>query len=229
VKTIGLIGGITWESTIEYYRIINKEVQSKLGGYHSAKIVLASVNFAEIEKAQHEGDWDTVTKILVTAANQLESAGADFLLLCTNTLHKVAENVEKEITIPLLHIADAVASEIKNAGLDKVGLLGTSFTMEEDFYKEKLTACGIDVIVPSKQERQLVNDVIFKELCFGKIIQESKKAYIEICENLSNRGAKGIVFGCTEIGFLLSDSDINQEVFDSVEIHAKLAVEEALR
>lgn len=229
MKTIGLIGGMSWESTVEYYRIINQKVKETLGGFHSAELILYSVDFDEIERLQHEGDWDTLTKRMVDAAKQVEKAGADFLLLCTNTMHKTAVKIEEAIQIPFLHIADATAERIKHQGIKKVGLLGTRFTMEEDFYKDRLVKkYGLEVIVPEESERNMVHDVIYQELCLGKICASSKEAYVSTIEKLVSQGAEGIILGCTEIGLLIKQEDLTVPVFDTTLIHAEEAVRFAI-
>ncbi|AEA47817.1 aspartate/glutamate racemase family protein [Archaeoglobus veneficus] len=229
MKTIGLIGGMSWESTLEYYRIINETVKEKLGGLHSAKCIIYSVDFEEIEKLQHEGKWKELTEVMIDAAQRLEKAGADFVIICTNTMHKVAEEVQEGISIPLLHIADVTAEKIKEKGLRNVGLLGTKFTMEEDFYKKKLGESGIEVIIPEEDERVVVHSVIYNELCQGIIRQESKERFKEIIGNLVSKGAEGIVLGCTEIPLLIKQEDVDVPVFDTTTIHAKSAVEFAMR
>ncbi|CCQ94473.1 putative racemase [[Clostridium] ultunense Esp] len=229
MKTIGLIGGMSWESTMEYYRILNQKVKEKLGGFHSAELVLYSVDFEEIERLQHEGDWESLTKLMVEAAKRVERGGADFLLLCTNTMHKMADEMEKAIQIPFLHIADATAGRIKNAGLKKVGLLGTRFTMEQDFYKGRLIKKhGLEVIVPYDEEREMIHHVIYHELCLGEICDSSKEAYLATIKRLVEQGAEGIILGCTEIGLLIKQEDVSVPIFDTTLIHAEAAVEYAL-
>jgi len=230
VKTIGLIGGMSWESSLVYYRLINEGVKSRLGGLHSAKCVMYSVDFAEIEPLQHGGKWAEATEKMVEAARHVQDAGADFVVLCTNTMHKTADEVEKQISIPLLHIADATAQAVKAHGLTTAGLLGTRFTMEDDFYKGRLTEKhGLDVIVPAEEERLAVHRIIYDELCLGEITQESKERYKGIMESLVDQRAQGIVLGCTEIGLLVSQEDSSVPVFDTTTIHAEAAVEWALR
>jgi aspartate racemase len=229
MKTIGLLGGMSWESTINYYRIINEEVKNKLGGLNSAKICMYSVNFEEVEKFMRIGDWKTVGEKLSIAAAKIENGGADFLLICTNTMHIVAPEIEKNISIPILHIADATADEIKKNKIESIGLIGTKPTMEEDFYKKRLEKKhGINVLIPNESDRQIVHDVIFKELCLGKINTDSKKEYIRIIHNLEEQGAQGIILGCTEIILLVQPNDISVPVFDTTEIHAKAAVGKGL-
>lgn len=226
MKTAGLIGGMSWESTLEYYRIMNEAVKEKLGGLHSAKCIIYSFDFEEIEKLQHEGRWKELAEIMADAARRLEKAGADFVVICTNTMHKVAEEVQKSISIPLLHIADVTAEKIKEKGLKKVGLLGTRFTMEEGFYRERLKEKhGIDVIIPKENERELVHRVIYDELCLGIVKRESKERFKEIIEGLVSRGAEGIILGCTEIPLLIKQEDADVPIFDTTTIHAKAAVE----
>ncbi len=221
MKTIGLLGGMSWESTVSYYKIINEEVKKKLGGLHSAKIVLYSVNFAEIEECQKKGDWDKSAEILSDAAKKLEKAGADCIAICTNTMHKVAPQIEKEIRIPIIHIAQATANEIKNAKLKTIALLGTKYTMTQNFYKQHLIDNGIEVLIPNDEHIDDVNTIIFKELCLGIISEESKQKYIEIIKSLQERGAQGVILGCTEIGMLIKQEDTSLPVFDTTEIHAK--------
>lgn len=229
MKTIGLIGGMSWESSIEYYRIINETAKMKLGGLHSAKSIMYSVDFAEIEKLQSQARWQEAAQVLIDAAQRLESGGADFIVLCTNTMHKVAGDIQAHIHIPFLHIADATARQIKEAGFRKIGLLGTRFTMEEDFYKNRLIQkYGLDVIIPNAQERELVHRVIYDELVVGQIRPTSRARYIEIIEQLIQEGAEGIILGCTEIGLLIHDGDCKVPLFDTTKIHAVAAVEYAL-
>jgi aspartate racemase len=225
VKTIGLIGGMSWESTLSYYQAINLGVKEQLGGLHSAKLVMVSVDFAEIEKMQHAGDWAAVAEILIDAAKSLEVAGADGFIICTNTMHKVAEQVAAEVRMPLLHIADATAEALKRDGISRVGLLGTSFTMEQEFYKTRLIQTGLDVLIPDTQQRQLVHSVIFQELCLGDIKLGSKKAYLEIIQSLASRGAEAVILGCTEIGLLIQQADTSVTLYDTTKIHAEAAVE----
>ncbi len=229
MKTIGLIGGMSWESTVPYYRLINEAVRARLGGLHSARILLLSVDFHEIEALQHSGDWAMAAEVLGYAAQTLEHAGADFLVLCTNTMHKVAPDIEARVDIPLLHIADATAAEAQRRGMRTVGLLGTAFTMEEEFYRSRLeSAHGIEVIVPERDDRELVHRVIYDELCLGSVLDESRAAYRGIMERLVERGAQGIILGCTEIGLLVSAADATVPLLDTTEIHALAAVDFAL-
>lgn len=230
IKTIGLIGGMSWESSIEYYRIINESVRGKLGGLHSAKCIMYSVDFAEMEPLQHLGKWNEATEILIAAARSVEAGGADFVMICTNTMHKVADEVQKHLRIPILHIADATAQAIKAAGFKRVGLLGTKFTMEEDFYKGRLVQKhNLEVIVPTAEARNVVNRVIYDELCMGKIEPSSKARYLDIMEHLAKEGAEGIILGCTEIGLLVKKEDCRVPLFDTTRIHARAAVEYALQ
>jgi len=230
VKTIGLIGGMSWESSIEYYRIINETAKSKLGGLHSAKSIMYSVDFAEIEILQHQVKWAEAAQILVDAAKNLENGGADFIVLCTNTMHKVADDIQANVKIPLLHIADATAQLVKDSGIQKIGLLGTRFTMEEEFYKGRLSQkYGLSVDVPNAQEREVVHRVIYDELVVGKIQQHSKEKYINIIEQMVNQGAEGVILGCTEIGLLIHKQDSQVPLFDTTRIHAEAAVEYALK
>ena len=229
MKTIGLIGGMSWESSIEYYRIINETVREKLGGLHSAKSVMVSVDFAEIEILQHEGRWEEATQALIKAAQQVERGGADLVLICTNTMHRMADEIQDNISIPLLHIADATAKEIRTAGLQTIGLLGTRYTMEMDFYRGRLTEQhGIRVLIPSKSQREIVHRVIYDELVQGKILSQSKADYIKIIEDLEKHGAQGVILGCTEIGLLVQEHDCAIPLFDTTHIHAVAAVEYAL-
>jgi aspartate racemase len=230
--TIGLIGGMSWESTVPYYRIVNQSIKQQLGGWHSAKLVLYSVDFAEIQRLEHAGDWDGAAQVLAQAANALRVVGADFFIICCNTMHKVADEVERAAGIPLLHIADALADEIKRrdgAKIGKVGLLGTRFTMEQDFYRARLAANGIDAIVPNAADRATVHRVIYEELCLGQVDDRSRVAYREIIARLIDDGAEGIVLGCTEIPMLIGQSDSPVPIFDTAEIHARAAADYALR
>ena len=225
MKTIGLLGGMSWESNALYYKSINEGVKAKLGGLHSAKVCLYSVNFDEIEKLQHQGNWDETSVILGDAAKSVEAGGADFLLICTNTMHKVAPEIAAEIAIPILHIADATASRLLADGVKKVGLLGTRFTMEQAFYKSRLTEkFGIEVIVPDDDDRTVVHDVIYKELCLGEIKASSKKQYLDIVKRLKDQGAEAVIMGCTEITLLISQQDTNVPLYDTTAIHAEEAV-----
>ncbi len=229
MKTIGLLGGMSWESTVGYYRAINERVKNTLGGLHSAKIVMYSVDFEPIEKLQHAGDWKGTAIILSEAARSVESAGADFLLICTNTMHKVAPEIEKSIKIPLLHIADATAEVLVHEGIKTVGLLGTAFTMEQDFYKGRLSEnYGLNVLVPNEEDRQIVHKIIYQELCLGKIQADSKTEYLRIIDMLANQGAEAVILGCTEIGMLVSQGDTKVKLFDTTAIHAEKAVEYAI-
>lgn len=228
MKTIGLLGGMSWESTQTYYRLLNEGVKRRLGGLHSAKLILYSVDFAEIEELQHQGNWAETGNILSRAARALEQAGAEFLVIGTNTMHKVAPEIEQTIGIPLLHIADATAGVLKQDGLSSVGLLGTRFTMEQDFYRERLEQAGIQVIVPEEPEREVIHRVIYEELCQGEINQASKQAYVEIVTSLTERGAQAVILGCTEIGLLIRQEDTPVALYDTTEIHAAQAVEKAL-
>ena len=229
MKTIGLLGGMSWESTQGYYRAINEGVKQRLGGLHSAKIALYSVDFEPIEQLQHSGNWQATADILVDAAKRVEVAGADFLLICTNTMHKVAPQIEAALEIPLLHIADATAEVIQAKGLKHVGLLGTAFTMEQDFYKGRLEAkFGFNVLVPNQQDRQLVHRVIYEELCLGQIREESKQEYLRIISELAGQGAEAVILGCTEIGMLVSKAETDVLLLDTTAIHAQAAVESAL-
>lgn len=230
MKTIGLIGGMSWESSAEYYKIINETVKEKLGGLHSAKLLLYSVDFEEIEKLQHTGEWKRATEFMVDAAQRVERGGADFVIICTNTMHKMADDVQSCIGIPLLHIADAVAAKITAQGLQRVGLLGTQFTMEEEFYKQRLKEkVGVDVVIPEEDERAVVHKIIYNELCLGEIKESSRKKMKKIIENLISEGAEGIILGCTEIPLLIKQKDSPVPIFDTTLIHAQAAVELALQ
>ncbi|MEL7292959.1 MAG: aspartate/glutamate racemase family protein [Pseudomonadota bacterium] len=229
MKTIGVIGGMSWESTTTYYRYLNEGVKQAKGGLHSAKVVINSVDFAEIEQLQRQGDWEQSGELLAGAARSLQAAGADFLLIATNTMHKVASQVEQAVEIPLLHIVDATGEALVKKGITTVGLLGTAFTMEQAFYKQRLTdKFGIQVIVPNGVQRRLVHDVIYQELCLGQVNSRSKDDFCTIIEELASNGAQAVILGCTEIGLLVSQSDVTVPLFDTVAIHAKAAVKEAL-
>jgi aspartate racemase len=229
MKTIGLIGGMSFESTLEYYRIINETVRLKLGKLHSAKCLMYSVDFEKIEILQHENKWDELTEIMVDIAKNLKNAGADFIVICTNTMHKMAEEIEEKAQIKVLHIAEAAGKEILKRKMKKVGLLGTSFTMEQDFYKKVLKdKFNIDVIIPNKEERGIIHKVIYDELCNGIIKEESKDKYIKIINNLVSKGAEGIVLGCTEIPLLIKQEDVDISIFDTTTIHSISAAEFAL-
>ena len=229
MKTIGLLGGMSWESTIGYYRAINEGMKNALGGLHSAKIVLNSVDFEPVEKLQREGDWEGTAKILSEAALRIEAAGADFLLICTNTMHKVAPQIEKAIQIPLLHIADATSDVLVGDGVEKVGLIGTSFTMEHDFYKGRLKQkYGLDVLIPKAEDRKIVHDIIYEELCLGEIVADSKGEYLRIIDDMANEGVEAVILGCTEIGMLVNQSDTDVRLYDTTAIHAEKAVEYAI-
>lgn len=225
MKTIGLLGGMSWQSTASYYKAINQGVENALGGLHSAKICLYSVDFDEIEKLQHQGLWHETSKILSKAAQSVEAAGADFVLICTNTMHKVAPQIEAAISIPLLHIADATAEKLSLDKVRRVGLLGTKFTMEQDFYKGRLTEhFAIEVIVPTTEQQQLVHDIIYSELCLGTITDESRQHYLKIIKELHARGADAVILGCTEIALLVAQSDTQVPLYDTTAIHAAQAV-----
>lgn len=229
MKTIGLIGGMSWESSIEYYRIINQSVQKRLGGVHSAKIVMVSLDFAEIEELQALGNWDEATKIMVDAAKRLEKSGADMALICTNTMHIMAEEVQNGINIPLLHIADATAKAVIDQGIKKIGLLGTRFTMEKDFYRGRLEKkYKLKVLIPDDVQRGIVHQVIYQELVKGQVNENSRDKYKEVIDTLVKSGAEGIILGCTEIGLLVKQENTLVPVFDTTDIHAQAAVEAAL-
>lgn len=229
MKTLGLIGGMSWESTADYYRVINEEVKARLGGLHSAKICLWSVDFAEIEVLQHQGRWAETAEILAKAAQSLEAAGAESVLICTNTMHKVAPEVSAAVKIPLLHIADATGQVLKAEGITRVGLLGTRFTMSERFYRERLEQqFNIDVLVPDEDDQALVHRIIYDELCLGKVNEESRHAYIKVMERLTAQGAQAVILGCTEIAMLVKPEHTDIRLFDTTRIHAEAAVTFAL-
>ena len=223
LKTIGLIGGMSWESTVTYYKIINETVKEKLGGLHSAKCMLYSIDFQEIEECQANGNWEKSGEILGEAANNLEKAGADFIVICTNTMHKVINQIKEKISIPILHIAEMTAEKILEKGLKNIALLGTKYTMEQDFYKSKLIEKGINVIIPDKNDVEIINKVIYDELCLGIINSNSKKKFLEIVDKLRNKGSEGIILGCTEIGLLIKNEDTDVPLFDTAIIHAEQA------
>lgn len=223
LKTIGLIGGMSWESTVTYYKIINETVKEKLGGLHSAKCILYSVDFQEIEECQANGNWEKSGEILGEAAYNLEKAGADFIVICTNTMHKVVNQIKEKISIPILHIAEMTAEKILEKGLKNIALLGTKYTMEQDFYKSKLIEKGINVIIPDKNDIEIINEVIYDELCLGTINSNSKKKFLEIVDKLRSKGAEGIILGCTEIGLLIKNKDTDVPLFDTAIIHAEQA------
>ena len=223
LKTIGLIGGMSWESTVTYYKIINETVKEKLGGLHSAKCILYSVDFQEIEECQANGNWEKSGEILGEAAYNLEKAGADFIVICTNTMHKVVNQIKEKISIPILHIAEMTAEKILEKGLKNIALLGTKYTMEQDFYKSKLIEKGINVIIPDKNDIETINEVIYDELCLGTINFNSKKKFLEIVDKLRSKGAEGIILGCTEIGLLIKNEDTDVPLFDTAVIHAEEA------
>ena len=223
LKTIGLIGGMSWESTVTYYKIINETVKEKFGGLHSAKCILYSVDFQEIEECQANGNWEKSGEILGEAAYNLEKAGADFIVICTNTMHKVVNQIKEKISIPILHIAEMTAEKILEKGLKNIALLGTKYTMEQDFYKSKLIEKGINVIIPDKNDIEIINKVIYDELCLGIINSNSKKKFLEIVDKLRSKGAEGIILGCTEIGLLIKNEDTDVPLFDTAIIHAEQA------
>lgn len=229
MKLIGLIGGMSWESSVHYYQAINEEIKERLGGLHSAKCLLYSVDFEEIERYQANGEWEKAGELLADVALKLEKAGVDFILLCTNTMHKVIDMIEAKITVPVIHIADATAQDINKAGLKKVGLLGTKYTMEQDFYISRIEQNGISVIVPNEEDRHTINRIIFEELCLGKIEPSSRQFYKKVIQDLIQQGAEGIILGCTEIGLLVRPEDSDVPLFDTAVIHAKEAVNKALK
>ena len=223
LKTIGLIGGMSWESSMTYYKVINETVKNKLGGLHSAKCIMYSVDFYEIEKCQADGNWEKSGEILGEAAYNLEKAGADFIVICTNTMHKVINQIKERISIPILHIAEMTAEKILEKKMKNIALLGTKYTMEQDFYKSKLIEKGINVIIPDKNDIEIINKVIYDELCLGIINHESKAKYLEIVKTLKQKGAEGIILGCTEIGLLIKSEDTDVPLFDTALIHAEQA------
>ena len=228
LKTIGLIGGMSWQSTQIYYQLINQLVSKKLGGLHSAKILLHSVDFAPIEKYQHEGNWQAATDILIDAALSLQNGGADFFVICTNTMHFVAEQVIEKVDIPLLHIADATAMALQKANIQKSGLLGTAFTMEMDFFRDRFSNYNIELFVPELHDRQIVHDIIYQELCIGQIEDESAEVYRSIIERLKTNNIESVILGCTEIGLLIDQTDTDLPLFDTTVLHAEAAVDFAL-
>ena len=228
MKTIGLIGGMSWESTVTYYQVINETIKNQLGGLHSAKCILYSVDFDEIEKYQASGEWDKSADVLSEAAQALERAGADYIVICTNTMHKVAPEIGRRIHIPILHIADMTAVQLKKHGIRKVGLLGTKYTMQQDFYKNILIEQGIEVVIPNDADVDVVNRIIYDELCLGKISEQSKDIYLDIIMKLAQDGAQGIILGCTEIGLLVRQSDTDIPLFDTTLIHAEQAALKSL-
>jgi aspartate racemase len=229
MKCIGLIGGMSWESSVEYYKILNEEIKNILGGFNSAECILWSVNFEEIELYQRTNEWEKCGQILNNAAKNLEKAGAELIILCTNTMHKVSDLLLQDINIPFLHIADMTADEILKEKINAVGLLGTKYTMSEDFYKSKLIGKGIDVIVPDENDQNIINEIIYNELCHGVIKNSSRNEYIKIIDKIIKDGGKGIILGCTEIGLLIKQKDVSVKIFDTTIIHAKKAVEFALK
>ncbi len=230
MKTIGMIGGMSWESSLEYYRIMNQAVKEKLGGFHSAQCILYSLDFDDVEKLQHQGDWESLTRLMIEAAQRVKKAGADFLVICTNTMHKMADEVQRAIQIPLLHIADVTAGAVKADGQSRVGLLGTKFTMEQDFYKGRLKEIhGIDILIPEDKERQLIHDILYNELCLGEIKELSREKFQSIIQNLVKRGAQGVILGCTEIPLIVRQEDYEIPLYDTTALHAKAAVDFALQ
>lgn len=230
MKTIGLIGGMSWESSIEYYRIINETVKERMGGLHSAKSVMYSVDFAEIELLQRQGRWDEATRLMIDAARQVERGGADLVVVCTNTMHKMADDIQQAVRIPLLHIADATAERVRTQGLERVGLLGTRFTMEEDFYRGRLASkYHLTVLIPGPADREIVHRIIYDELVRGEVKPSSKAEYLRVIDRLTENGAQGIILGCTEIGLLINQADSRVPLFDTTRIHAVAAVDFALK
>jgi aspartate racemase len=229
MKTIGMLGGMSWESTASYYKVLNEGVRNALGGLHSAKICMISIDFDEIEKLQHRGDWNETAAILSKAAMSVEAGGADFLLICTNTMHIVAAEIESKISIPILHIADATAYKLQRDGIKCVGLLGTQFTMERDFYKGRLTdRYNIKVLTPDVEDRKIVHDVIYSELCLGEIVESTRVDYLKVIDDLYAKGAQAIILGCTEIGLLVRQQHTSVPLYDTTEIHAAAAVKLAV-
>lgn len=229
MKKIGLIGGMSWESTTLYYQWINREVQKRLGGLHSAKMIVTSVDFAEIEKMQSQGDWDLAAKVLADEAKALENAGADCVVLCTNTMHKLAKEIEDAVSIPFIHIAKATGEAILAENITHVALLGTAFTMEQEFYKSRLEEMGISVMIPDERDRKVVHEIIYQELCRGMILESSKRTYCEIVEKLIAQGAQGVILGCTEITMLIGDVKFSIPTFDTTHLHALKAVDFSLQ
>ena len=229
MKTIGLLGGMSWESTELYYRLINEETRRRLGGLHSARIAMVSVDFHDVERLQQENDWGRAAEFLCDKARDIESAGADLLLICTNTMHKVADKVAASIDIPLLHLADATADEIKRNSQRTVGLIGTRFTMEQDFYSGRLERRGLQVLVPPEHDREIIHRVIYEELCLGRVLADSRAEYLRIIDDLGQRGAEAVIEGCTEIGMLVQQAHTGIPLYDTTRIHAIQAVREALR
>ena len=229
MKTIGVIGGMSWESSLLYYRLINQAVQKRLGGLHSARLLMFSVDFAPIEKLQHQGDWDGAASILIDAARRLEAAGADFFLIATNTMHQVAGAVASAVNIPLLHIADATAQRLLNDKVKRVGLLGTAFTMELEFYRERIEQQGIEIVVPEVHDRQMVHDIIYQELCLGNIDSDSRDVYLAIIDRMREQRIDGVILGCTEIGMLVDSRHTDMPLYDTTAIHAAQAVDHALQ
>jgi len=225
-----MIGGMSWESSLEYYRIMNQAVKEKLGGFHSAPCILYSVDFDDVEKLQHQGDWESLTRLMIEAAQRVKKAGADFLLICTNTMHKMADEVQRAVRIPLLHIADVTAGAVKANGQSRVGLLGTKFTMEQDFYKGRLKEIhGLDVLIPEDKERQVIHDILYNELCLGEIKELSREKFQSIIRNLVKRGAQGVILGCTEIPLIVRQEDYEIPLYDTTALHAHAAVDFALQ
>jgi aspartate racemase len=229
MHTIGLIGGMSWESTAEYYRIINERVKQRLGGLHSARIALYSVDFAEIETLQETGNWEEATNLMVDAGQRVKAGGADFIVICTNTMHRMADQIEQETALPVLHIADAVARAVGEAGISTVGLLGTRYTMEQDFYRGRLQALhGLRVVVPAADDRSFVHQVIYDELCLGITREDSRHRYLDIIKRLEQQGAAAVILGCTEIGLLIGPEDTDTQLFDTTRIHAEAAADRAV-
>ncbi|MBF37538.1 aspartate/glutamate racemase family protein [Idiomarina sp. UBA4520] len=221
MKTVGIIGGMSWESTSTYYRRLNQLINERLGGLHSAELILASVDFAPIEEMQSRGDWNTAASALVTKARQLDKAGAECIVIATNTMHKVASEIEAAVSIPLIHIVDALANHLKKNGVERAGLLGTRFTMQQPFYKERLEQQGIQVLIPNESDSKAIDSIIFKELCRGKFSAEAREQYLSIIKSLANIGAQGVILGCTEIGLLVQQEHSELPLFDTTEVHCQ--------
>lgn len=228
MQTIGLIGGMSWESTVEYYRIINERVKERLGGLHSARVVLYSVDFAEVEELQQQGDWERATDLMVEAGERVKAGGADFIVICTNTMHRMAGDIEQQVGLPVLHIADATARVVLEAGLGTVGLLGTRYTMEQDFYRGRLETDGLAVLIPVESDRAVIHDVIYDELCLGVTRDESRRRYLEIVDGLTRQGVEAVILGCTEIGLLIGPDDTSTRLLDTTRIHAAAAADRAI-
>lgn len=229
MKKIGLLGGMSWESSLEYYRILNETVKIELGATHSADCLMYSFDFHKVEELQHKGDWKTLTQLMVDEAENLKKAGAECIVICTNTMHLMAPDIEKKTDLRVIHIADVTGDEILKRRIDKILLLGTRFTMEGNFYKDRLENKGIEVLIPEEADRQIIHDIIYKELILGKLKPESKQAYIQIINKMMKKGVRGVVLGCTEIPLLIQNGDVPIEIFDTTDIHARAAVAYAIK